>query len=284
MRTRGWLGLSVLAGCADPLPSPSTVDVLRVLALTTPTPEVRPGEGLTVRAVWFDPVGGREVRWRWRLCDPGAADDPRACARAAGVTELASGDRDEVEVPAAALTLGPGGADRTWVVYAIACPVIGAALDPREGRLVCPEGVGSEVFRRVSVRATAALNRPPAIAAWTLDRPPGRQPLDDGAEVAVGGLAACDGDCAPLSLALTPGEGAAEAYDGGAETLLASVYVSSGSVAPPRVVTAPGVVAPMEVRWTPGRVERGRAVGRVWAVLRDQRGGETARAVTITAR
>ncbi len=283
MRTR-WLVLMGLAGCADPLPSPSTVDVLRILALTTATPEVRPGEGLGVTAVWFDPVAGRSVRWRWRLCDPGVADDPRACARATGSIELASGEADHVEVAATALALRGGETSRGWVVYAIACPGVEAAIDPREGRLVCPQGVGSEAFRRVTVSASAPLNHPPPIGAWTLDQLGRAISLGDGAMVTAGSLASCEGDCPTLSLTLTPASGAAEAFDGGAESLLASVYVSSGSVAPPRVVTEPGVVAPMVFRWTPGRVVAGGEVARVWAVLRDQRGGETARSVTITAR
>lgn len=283
MRMR-WLALVGLAGCADPLPSPSTVDSLRILALTTATPEVRPGAGLGVTAVWFDPVAGRSVRWRWRLCDPGAADDPRTCARASGSTELASGEADHVELPATALALRDRETERTWVVYAIACPGMAAEIDPREGRLVCPGGAGSEAFRRVIVRASAPLNQPPPIGGLTLDQVGRALPLEDGTVVAAGPLAACDGDCPTLSLTLTPASGAAEALDGGAESLMASVYVSSGSVSPPRVVTDPGVVAPMVFRWTPGRVVSGGEVARVWAVLRDQRGGETARSVTITAR
>ena len=284
MRTRAWLGLSMLAACSDPLPSPSTVDVLRILALTTATPEVRPGAGIAVRAVWADPVGGRPVRWRWRLCDPGVADDPRVCARASGATELASGEVDRVEVVAAHLALRPAEVERTWVVYAIACPGADAVIDPGEARLVCPRGDGSEAFRRVTVRATAPLNRAPGIAAWSIERAGSSTPLEDGASVSVGPLVACDGDCPALTLTLTPSPDAAEAFDGGAESLLASVYVGSGTVAPPRVVTDPGVVAPMVARWTPGRVVLGGEVARVWAVLRDQRGGEAVRAVTITAR
>lgn len=273
MRTR-WLVLAGLGGCADPLPSPSTVDVLRILALSTDTPEVRPGDALAVRAVWHDPLGGRAIRWRWRLCDPGAAGDPRVCARASGSVELGSGETDRVELPASELSLRGTESERTLVVYAIACPVLDAVIDGREGRLVCPEGNGSEAFRRVTVRASGPLNRPPPIAAWTLEQSGRSVPLEDGVAVSPG----------PLSLTLTPGDGAAEAFDGGSESLMGSVYVSSGVVAPPRVVTEPGVVAPMAFLWTPGQVLSGGEVARVWAVLRDQRGGETVRSVTITGR
>jgi hypothetical protein len=136
------------------------------------------------------------------------------------------------------------------------------------------------VFRRVTVRATGPLNRPPAIAAWTAGS---AVALDDGATVTLPSLNACAGDCAAVTLTVTPAADAAEAFDGGSESLLASIYVSSGSVSPPRVVNDPGVTAPMVARWTPGRVVAGGEVARVWAVLRDQRGGETVRAVTITA-
>lgn len=276
---RWCLALTALAGCTDPLPSPSTVDVLRILALTTPTPELRPGDGLSVRALWFDPVGGRAVRWRWRLCDPGVADDPRVCARPTGATELAAGEVDRVEIAAASLAPRDDQAERTWVVYAIACPVTGAVIDPRESRLVCPQGVGSEAFRRVTVRREGALNRPPAIAAWTVDDRGAALPLDDGARVTVGALTPCDGDCPATTFTLTPAADASEAT----EALLASIYVTSGSVSPPRAVNEPGVVAPMTLRWTPGRVVSGGEVARVWAVLRDQRGGESARSVIVTA-
>ncbi|MDB4929589.1 MAG: hypothetical protein JWM10_2073 [Myxococcaceae bacterium] len=282
MRTRTSIGLVVLAGCSDALPSPSSVDVLRVLALTTPTPEVRPGETIAVRAVWFDPVGGRSVRWRWRACDPGVADDPRVCARATGSAELGSGGVDHAELTG--LTLRDGEETRTWVVYAIACPTEDAVIDPREGRLVCPAGFGSEAFRRVTVRATAPLNRPPAIAECTATFAGSSAALGDGASVALPSLAACAGDCPAVTLTVLPGADAAETFDGGRESLLASIYVSSGSVSPPRLVNDPGVVAPMVARWTPGRVVAGGEVARVWAVLRDQRGGETVRAVTVTAR
>ncbi len=275
MTTRRWLLLAVLGGCTDALPSSSTVDVLRILAMTTATPEVRPGEGITVRALWFDPVGGRLVRWRWRLCDAGVADDPRVCARATGAIELSSGTADQAEITAATL----GTSDRTWVVYAIACSGMDATIDPREGRLVCPEGVGSEAFRRVTVRTTGELNRPPAIARWTLGHAGQEFALEDGATVAVGGLSACDGDCPSLTLTLTPATDAAEAT----ESLLGSVYVTSGAVAPPRAVNDPGRVAPMVLRWVPQRVVVGSEVARVWAVLRDQRGGESARSVIVTA-
>ncbi|MBK8691290.1 MAG: hypothetical protein IPN17_03015 [Deltaproteobacteria bacterium] len=247
--------------------------MLRILALSTATPEVRPGEALAVRAVWHDPLGGRGLRWRWRLWTRAAADDPRACAGPPGASSWGPGRQTPGELLAAELAPGTE-TERTLVVYAIACPAMDSVIDLREGRLVCPQGVGSEAFRRVTVRATGALNRPPPIAAWTLDQSGRSIPLEDGASVTAG----------PLSLTLTPGDGAAEAFDGGSESLMASVYVSTGSVAPPRVVTEPGVVAPMAFRWTPGRVLSGGEVARVWAVLRDQRGGETVRSVTVTGR
>ena len=130
------------------------------------------------------------------------------------------------------------------------------------------------------MRAQETLNVPPAIGRWTLEHAGRSISLEDGATVAVG----CAGDCAALTLTLTPAAGASERFDGTAESLLGSVYVSSGSVAPPRVVMDPGIEAPMVARWTPGRVVLGGEVARVWAVLRDQRGGESVRSVTVTAR
>ena len=284
MQKRWWLVLVVKLGCSEPLPSPSTVDALRILALTTPTPEVRPGIAIGVRAVWFDPIGGRRIQWRWRLCDQGVANDPRSCSRGTGSTELASGEVDHVEVPASMLALRGTERSRTWMVYALACPSARAINAPPEGRLECPEGDGSESFRRVTVQAQAALNEPPSIGGWTLEQAGRSIALEDGATVGVGSLIGCTGDCAALTLSLTPAPGASERFGGTAESLLGSIYVSSGSVSPPRVVMDPGTEVPMVMHWTPGRVVLGGEVAQVWAVLRDQRGGESVRSVTITAR
>ena len=275
--------MAIAAACSDPLPSPSTVDVLRILALTTPTPELRPGDALDVRALWFDPIAGRDVVWRWRLCDPGVADDPRVCALPRGPIELSPGSIDRVSIPADRLALGPDGADRTWIVYAIACPGA-AAVVLSEGRLGCASGGGSEAFRRVTVRSAGALNRDPAIAGWTLDLAGRSIALDDGAVTAIA-LGPCDGDCPSVSVTLTPADDAPETFAGGAESLLGSIYVSAGAVDPPRQVDDPGSSAAMRFSWTASRgVAGGGTIARVWAVLRDQRGGETARSVTISAR
>lgn len=284
MQKRWWLVLAVNMGCTEPLPSTSTVDVLRILALTTPTPEVRPGIAIGVRAVWFDPIGGRRIQWRWRLCNEDLANDPRSCARGIGSTELASGEVDHVEVPAAMLALSGTERSRTWMVYALACPSSGALIAPAEGRLECSDGSGSESFRRVTVHAQAPLNEPPAIGAWTVEHAGRLSSLEDGTTVRVGSLVGCAGDCASLTLTLTPAPGASERFGETTESLLGSVYVSSGSVSPPRVVRDPGTEVPMVMHWTPGRVILGGEVAQVWAVLRDQRGGESVRSVTITAR
>ncbi len=273
---------AAVAACTDALPSPSTVDVLRVLALTTPTPEPAPGGDVTLRAVWFDPVPGRSVAWRWRLCDPGPADDPRRCARPTGPMELGSAG-DGASVAASRIALAAGESAHTWVVWVLACVGAPAVPSATEDRLVCPSSVGSEAYRRITVRRDAPRNANPPIAAWGVGAGPSAQELSDGADVSLS-IAACDGDCAPIALTLTPSADAAESASDGPESLLGSIYVSAGSVDPPRRAGDPGSVAAMSFAWSVPRVVRGAEIARVWAVLRDQRGGETARAVTLRAR
>ena len=65
MKAARWIACWSLLGCNDALPSPARLDRLRVLALETDTPDVRPGAAVRVRAVWFDPTD-EALSWRWR--------------------------------------------------------------------------------------------------------------------------------------------------------------------------------------------------------------------------
>lgn len=270
MRARAvTLGLAALSlGCGDALPSPAVVDAPRVLALTTATPEVRPGDGVTVRAVWFDP-SNRAMSFRWRLCREVSGFDPRACA-VPGVGRDLDASAEAVTVPPSALSLDAGERDGAWVLWLLACP--GSVSVVRDGRYQCDGSDGVEVFRRVGVRREGALNTPPSIAAVTLD---GRA-LVDGATLA---LPRCEGACAPLAVSVTPREDAVETdADGVAEALLLSVYVTSGPVSPVRDAAARGERRVMSVRWTPPSEGEVRA----WVALRDQRGGESVVSVNFT--
>lgn len=262
------LGLAALTlGCGDALPSPALVDAPRVLALTTATPEVRPADGVTVRALWFDP-SGREMSFRWRLCREASGFDPRACA-VPGVGRDLDASTETVALPPSALSLGASEREGTWVLWLLACP--GSSSTARDGRYQCAGNDGVEVFRRVGVRRDGALNTPPSITAVTLD---GRA-LSDGATLT---LPRCEGACAPLTVSVTPrGDAVETAPDGVAEALLLSVYVTGGTVSPARDAAARGERRVMSVRWTPppeGEV-------RAWVALRDQRGGESVVSVSF---
>ncbi|MEZ4409984.1 MAG: hypothetical protein R3A52_26440 [Polyangiales bacterium] len=263
MRARAvTLGLAFLAlGCGDALPSPAVVDAPRVLALTTATPDVRPGSEVTVRALWFDP-SNRDVAFRWRLCREVSGFDPRACAVPSVGRDL-DATTERVTLPPSALSLDASEREGTWVLWLLACP--GSTASVRDGRYQCALNDGVEVFRRVGVRREGALNTPPSITSITLD---GRA-LTDGATLP---LPRCDGACAPLTVSVTPREDAVEtAPDGVAEALLLSVYVTGGSVSPVRDAAARGERRVMSVRWTPPSEGEVRA----WIALRDQRGGES---------
>lgn len=255
------LSLVASCGCGDALPSPAVVDAPRVLALSTATPEVRPGEGITVRAVWFDP-SDRGVSFRWRLCRDVSGFDPRACA-VPGVGRDLDANTETVSLPPGDLPLDASARGATWVLWLLACP--GSTSSARDGRYQCEGSDGVEVFRRVGVRREGALNAPPAIASVTLD---GRELLDGATLV----LPRCEGACAPLTVSVTPrGDAVETSPEGEPEALLLSVYVTGGSVSPARDAATRGELRVMSTRWTPPLQGQHRA----WVVLRDQRGGES---------
>lgn len=74
---RGWAPLSGLAvlsglaaslsGCLDPLPDPTRIDDLRVLAIRAEPPEVPAGADVVIDALVVDPLG-REISLEWYLC------------------------------------------------------------------------------------------------------------------------------------------------------------------------------------------------------------------------
>lgn len=236
------------AACAAELPPPSRVDALRLIALLTETPDVRPGEGFAVRALWFDPRGrAAQARWSWCWEAPGI--DPLRCAAGEGAHAI-SETGDVATVPPDALRDRPTGVDAVIVVARIE---VGA--DRFEG------------FRRVRVRAQGALNQPPEIVEVAVGEGAARVVIEEG-EVREGALRA-------LRVELVAADGAREPTEaGGAEVLTASFLASAGAFDPPRVV---GGERAFVARWT------GDAVGdvRFWAVLRDDRGGVRARAWTM---
>ncbi len=270
---RWWLpfALPLAAGCAgETLPSPSVIRALRVVALVTDTPELAPGASARVTAAWVDPTPGRSIRARWQLCAESDVADPRDCPTSPRATDL--GEGRAVTTPA--LTL-PG----TYFVLVAACANASPVLDRRIAHWRCDDGSpAEEVFRRLRVTTVEPRNRPPAIASWEFARGDASVtvPAEDDASVALPG---CErGLCGVWSVRVRPAGDAAESLpDGGTERLSASFYVTSGATDSPRAFTSD--VPELAVRWTP---EAGVASAEVWVVLRDQRGGESARGARVT--
>lgn len=271
MRTLSLTSAIVVVGCSgEVLPSPSQVRSLRVVALVTDTPEVAPGARVQVTAAWVDPTPGRTVRARWQLCDEREVPDPRACPVAATAVDL--GEGRTVTTPALSRV-------GTYYVFVAACADAAPLVRRDLGHWRCADGTPAEqVFGRVRVTETRARNRPPAIAAVTLAR--GDVAFTPDAADSGVVLPGCDGgSCGPWVLRVRPETDAAEAIpDGGREALSVSFYVTSGSTDRPRDTARPGELRELTAQWTPGVEVR----SEVWVVLRDQRGGETARGVTVT--
>jgi hypothetical protein len=135
------------------------------------------------------------------------------------------------------------------------------------------------VFRRVRVVLDGPRNRTPGIASWEFARGDAAVVVPAGEDASVT-LPACGaGACGPWTLRVRPAEGAAEALpDGGREALSASFYVTSGETDRPRDTARPGETRALAVAWTPGAASS----SEVWVVLRDQRGGESARGAAVT--
>ena len=274
-----------LAGCNDflaPLPSPSRVDSLRVLALTTPTPEVYPGTPLSVRAFWVDPSATPEfppLYFRWRLCRATEGSDPRECpSPSAGIDLHTDGIGDIVQIAPEHLT--PSATDNRTVfnVYVALCRGTAPRLDPRHGRFVCDTNAFVEATRRVSVRSSGALNQVPRVAGWALRCGDATVALPGVPHTEPVELRLRPADCARWTLAVTPASGAAErADDGTSETLMASFFTSGGRLDRPRDIAAAGEVRTLQALWTPPALTDGGTTQNpwIWVVLRDQRGGET---------
>lgn len=282
---RRFLFTLTLAGCNDflaPLPSPSRVDSLRVLAVTTPTPEVHPGTPVTVRAFWVDPSATPEsppLSFHWRLCRETEGSDPRECpASSAGIDLRTDGIGDVVQITPE--QLAPSATDLRTVfnVYVALCRGAAPRLDPRQGRFVCDNRAFVEATRRVTVRSSGVLNRVPRVAGWALRCGDATVPLPGVPRSEPVELRLRPADCARWTLAVTPASDAAERTDDGtSETLMASFFASGGRLDRPRDIAAAGEVRTLQALWTPPALADGGTTQdpQIWVVLRDQRGGET---------
>ncbi|MEZ4392570.1 MAG: hypothetical protein R3A48_15895 [Polyangiales bacterium] len=200
----------LLTACGGELPSPSSVLTPRFIAILTPTPEVRPGQGASFEALFHDPAG-RVASFRWWWCWESAAIDPLRCDAASANRELP--DQGARATLPGEFLRAPPAADARVIV-------------------VCEAAVGAETvtsFRRLRLRAEGPLSTPPAL---------GRTALRVGAReltVVEGGVyEVAGGDVSVTTFA-----------EEGARALTASFLCGAGSFSPPRAVSP----SPLTSRW-----------------------------------
>lgn len=275
----------VLCSCSGELPSPSRVDKLRLFSLHADSPEVLPGAGIQVNAVFVDGSThtGRTIFWTWKLCAESVTRESRRCLRPEEGTVLVDGVANISDVFLSPLLLAPTPpttANTTYFVLGAMCPDAPARYDPATFQYVCPseefvpnaDREGIQAFRTVTVRMSEPLNHNPAIA----------QVLLDGVVVNENDVvqrAACGGDagtCSGVSIKVIAAPGAVELRsDGTPETLLLSFFGTLGRFDRPRAVGQDndplGIEGALSATWTPSE---GATRTQVWLVLRDGRGGD----------
>ncbi len=275
------VSLSALTvACAGDLPSPAVLNSLRLLALVTPTPDVPPGTDVRVTALWYNPVPGRTLWFRWRLCPEPLSGDARDCALPGAGTDLTVETSGGVNIPGGLLSLPAGTASGDMVVYLSMCPGAPSVYDPAIGHAACASPEGIEAVRRIALHPSPPWNNNPGIAsAWVGDGG-SRFIFTDGGTPTLGH---CVGSgCPAWTLGVQPAPGAAEALPGGgAETLEASYYSTLGTLDVPRAIGTAGSSAALTVHWTPPTGPSGQRVN-FWVVLRDQRGGDTVATGSVT--
>jgi hypothetical protein len=97
------LASASFSGCSDPMEPASLIDELRILAIRADRPEIAPGAGTSLTALWADPMGGgRDVTFLW-IAAPGLVDPaggfPCAAPLAAPQLANAADGGDHYEIP-----------------------------------------------------------------------------------------------------------------------------------------------------------------------------------------
>lgn len=251
------------------LASPSSVTSLRVLSLTADEPEVRSGGAPRVEAVTLSPDTGAPQVVRWRLCAERDLSDPRDCPSSSRGVDLGLGGA--VRLP----PLADLDVETSYVVLASVCEGATPAIDPASGRALCGASPSVEAFRRVIVRRDGGLNANPRVRRWTLSRA-GQTVEVAGEEVTLPRCATSS--CGPWTVSVEPESDASELTSAGFESLVASFYATRGALDRPRDSATAGEVRALTARWT---LADGTAGARLAFVLRDLRGGDSARRVAV---
>lgn len=158
--------------CADPLPPPSLVESLRVLAVRATPPVAAPGAEVALDVLIADPEGDdRELAIEWAGCLAPADADPVRCFDEARASRLGSGPAARVTIPSDALATEP---EAVFGVAVLVCT--GGRIEWGPARPTCIGGQ-EEILstKRILVAAEPADN--PAVSF-----------------VAFGGVVAIDGE------------------------------------------------------------------------------------------
>jgi hypothetical protein len=175
-----------LLGCSGQMESASLIDELRILAIRADSPEIAPGEGTVLAALWADPRGGgRDVTFLWiaaaGLVDP-AGGFPCAAPLAPPQLANAADGGDHYEIPATPEDLIerialPGETTADITVLALACaggapPTIDelddlGSLDLKSD--LCRGGEGMAAMKVIRVSRHETPNTNPAIDTLLLE-------------------------------------------------------------------------------------------------------------------
>lgn len=165
--------------------------------------------------------------------------------------------------------------ETSYIVLASVCEGATPTIDPASGRALCGASPSVEAFRRVIVRRDGGLNTNPRVRRWTLSR------VDETFEVTGDEVTlprCATSSCGPWTVSVEPDSDASESTSAGFESLVVSFYATRGSLDRPRDGAAAGEVRALTARWT---LADGTDGAKLAFVLRDLRGGDSARRVTV---
>jgi hypothetical protein len=189
---RAWaLWILAATGCGPSFPPVSIVSQLRVLAVRSDPPEIRPGDSTTLTMEYADPKGGgREVSIAWAHCTPpGLVTDILSCKDPHNLVPLGSGPSITVTAPADYLATDPHGSSDKRFYYVVF--VVSAGTEQVTG------------FKEISVTSQSrALNQNPILNSVNVVAGVGSGMLDGGMpihEVSVGGAVSLHADFDPAS-------------------------------------------------------------------------------------
>lgn len=300
-RAQGLFAVLLLVGCGSQFKPETLVDRLRVLSTTSNPPEVRPGGSADLGIIYLDPsrtMGKTTVVWVG--CDPdpfnlgrGACNDTTSLLQPTAFSDFPPGVKILGYGPKAAYSvastlfdpLAPGDPIRqNGTVGQVLAVVIGEEVNPTStneelrvlfGRIEKQEVQTVLALTRVTVSERATLNANPRFERIAVD----------GEALPPNGTLLVRAGSTPALEATAP-QGDREAYrlllpDGASdrtESLVVSWYSTAGRFSDARLNLDSGKAVTF---FAPGGAQADDPVpdkrsGTVWAVLRDNRGGQTA--------